>query len=123
MEDGRNNVHLEFTESLMDVPSCMDRCFLRPWGFVGLALVLTLQLCLPLHLPPTTQQPPFVELSDEPRTISLTSQKLQKFSCKNPYSRSSPQKSKKITVSRCQADRLRFPPLAAHVSSLQPPGR
>eukprot|EP00438_Fugacium_kawagutii_P028030 Skav208410 [mRNA] locus=scaffold2953:86324:94459:+ [translate_table: standard] len=40
--DGLRPVRLEYTEALLGVPSCMERCFLRPWGFIGMALMLTL---------------------------------------------------------------------------------
>eukprot|EP00435_Cladocopium_sp_Y103_P055140 s1592_g18.t1 len=49
-QDGTANVRMQFTESLLDVPSCMDRCFGRPWGFVGLALMLALLLACCFHL-------------------------------------------------------------------------
>jgi len=39
--DGRSDGMVNFSVSLLDVPSCMDRCFVRPLGFVGAAMVVT----------------------------------------------------------------------------------
>jgi len=37
---GRVDVQLHFTESMLDVPSCMDRLYMRPFGFAAIALML-----------------------------------------------------------------------------------
>lgn len=49
-QDGSANVRMQFTESLLDVPSCMDLCFGRPWGFMGMVLMLALLLACCFHL-------------------------------------------------------------------------
>ena len=38
----RRVVELSFQESLLQVPSCMERCFVRPVAFMAMALLLTL---------------------------------------------------------------------------------
>lgn len=48
-KEGFSRVKLRFDESLISVPSCMDRCFGRPWAFVGLALFVAALLACGFH--------------------------------------------------------------------------